>query len=152
LQTNFRNDQHKDVMNQVTNEHIRHLRGRYPCGNGADWDSDWDGVSDSPQSCTGCHNVHGTPSPAMIRHGELTSTPGTFDKAPMINLAYIDEVGTLDLDLSNVLASIGARTQFYGGGPGTVGKNNTCNMCHNDQLIYYRLPVPSPVADCLTEE
>ncbi|MGA1875965.1 MAG: hypothetical protein ACMUIA_10190 [bacterium] len=150
LQTNFRNDQHKDVMNQVTNEHLRHLRGRYPCGKGADWDSDWDGVSDSPQSCTGCHNVHGTPSPAMIRHGELTSTPGTFDKASMINLAYIDEVGTLDFDLSNVLESIGAQTQFYGGGPGTVGKNNTCNMCHNDQVIYYRLAVPSPVADCLS--
>jgi hypothetical protein len=27
--------------------------------------------------CFACHNVHGSPTPVMIRHGELISTPDT---------------------------------------------------------------------------
>jgi len=148
LQTNFRNDQHIDEMDQMSNEHLHHLRGRYYCGNGKDWDSDWDGAPDSPQSCTGCHNIHGSPSPAMIRHGELISTPGTVDKSPMLNLQYINIDGNPDPDLLNVVESIGAQSQFYGPGPGTPGKNHTCNMCHNDKITYYRIPIDSPINDC----
>jgi len=150
LQTNFRNDRHMDEMGNVTNEHLRHLRGRYYCGNGKDWDSDWDGVSDSPQSCPACHNVHGSPAPAMTRHGESVSTPTTADKAPMFNLQYINEDEEKDPDLSDVMESIGAQTQFYGPGPGYPKKNHTCNMCHNDQITYYRTPV-STCGDCHVE-
>ena len=39
-------------------------------------DSDWDGsiYAESAESCVTCHNVHGSPTQAMIRHGELIST------------------------------------------------------------------------------
>ncbi|MDY6987062.1 MAG: hypothetical protein SWQ30_03300 [Thermodesulfobacteriota bacterium] len=60
------------------------------------WDSDWslDFVGnltedlDSSMSCPACHNVHGSPSPVMIRHGELTSTPGTEDKVPGLDFFW----------------------------------------------------------------
>lgn len=140
LQTLFRNDEHTDSHGYVSNEHLRHLRGRGYCGNAKDWDSDWDGTPDSPQSCTACHNVHGSPNPAMTRHGELASTPGTADRAPMINLQYINADGVIDPDLSDAEESIGGWLQFFGPGPGTPAKNNTCNMCHADRMIYYRTP------------
>ncbi|MEW5804115.1 MAG: hypothetical protein AB1847_18625 [bacterium] len=146
LQTNFRNDDHLDANQKVSNEHLRHLRGRYYCGNGQDWDSDWDGIADSPQSCTTCHNVHGSPAPVMTRRGELAGPTGT--AAPHLNLHYLDAEGNPDPDLSLVMESTGGRTQFYGPGPGVVEKNFTCKMCHNDQMIYHRDPIPSPVADC----
>ena len=141
LQTNFRNENHVDANGNVTNEHLRHLKGRGHMGNAMDWDSDWNGIGDSPQSCTACHNVHGSPTLAMTRHGELVSTPGTMDKVPLFNVRHINTNGTLDYELSNVLETIGAQTQFYAPGPGTQGKNNMCNMCHNDLIIYYRTPV-----------
>ncbi len=140
LQTNFRNDLHVDGNGFVTNEHVRHMRGRGYCGNSLDWDSDWDGIPDSPMSCTACHNVHGSPTPAMTRHGELVSTPGTVDSIPMINFKYLNADGEPDPDLSDVMDSTGGMTQFYGPGPGTVDKNATCKMCHNDSITYRRTP------------
>jgi hypothetical protein len=46
------------------------------------FDSDWDSGhgsygaerNDSSETCTACHNVHGSPTRVMIRHGELTSS------------------------------------------------------------------------------
>jgi len=146
--TNFRNESHIDGNGKVSNEHLRHLRGRGYCGNGKDWDSDWDGTSDSPQSCTACHNVHGSPNPAMTRHGELASTPGSVDKAPMINLQYLDADGKADPGILNPSQSIGGQTQFMGSGSGSVAKNKICNMCHNDQMTYFREPVLSPISQC----
>ncbi|MBI5559566.1 MAG: cytochrome c3 family protein [Deltaproteobacteria bacterium] len=139
-QTLFRNDDHLDSQGHVSNEHLRHLRGRGYCGNNKDWDSDWDGTADSPQSCTACHNVHGSPNPAMTRHGELAGPTGSTDKVPMINLQYINADGDIDPDLGNAGESSGAQLQFLGAGAGTVAKNKTCNMCHNDQMTYYRTP------------
>jgi len=136
LQTNFRNDRHIDAMGNVTNEHLRHLRGRFYCGNAQDWDSDWDGISDSPQSCTGCHNVHGSSSPVMIRHGELISSVDK-NKSPSLNLYHRNEFGKVDEKVS-VLESIGGITQFWGPGPGIPNKNGICNMCHNDKITYLR--------------
>ncbi|MGA1874651.1 MAG: choice-of-anchor X domain-containing protein [bacterium] len=150
LQTNFRHDGHPDVNGKITNEHLRHLRGRYYCGNGQDWDSDWDGAADSPISCPACHNVHGSPSPAMVRHGELAGSTGTSDKSPMLNLQYISQDGRLDPDLAEVMESIGGQTQFFGAGSGTVSKNQVCFMCHPDQMTYYRIPV-STCKDCHAE-
>ena len=140
LQTFFRNDDQLDSHGYVSNEHLRHLRGRGYCGNAMDWDSDWDGFPDSPQSCPACHNVHGSPNPVMTRHGELASTPGTTDKVPMINLQYFNADGVIDPDLRNTWESSGGRLQFFGGGPGIPAKNNTCNMCHGDRITYYRTP------------
>ncbi|CAD7768212.1 Doubled CXXCH motif (Paired_CXXCH_1) [Candidatus Methanoperedenaceae archaeon GB50] len=138
-QTNFRNN--------TTNAHLIHLQGRGYCGNNPDWDSDWNGTADSPQSCTACHNVHGSPAPAMTRHGELVSINDTLEKAPLLNLKYINADGELDHNLSDATQSIGGRTQFYGAGSGNVAKNKVCNMCHNDQITYYRTPVP-PTVTC----
>jgi len=53
------------------------------------FDSDWDLVLDSSESCIACHNVHGSPTKAMIRHGELISTPETTDKVPSLNFSYL---------------------------------------------------------------
>ncbi|MEW6379250.1 MAG: hypothetical protein AB1611_06550 [bacterium] len=145
--TNFRNEDHPDANGKVKNEHLRHLQGRGNCGNTMDWDSDWDGTGDSPQSCPACHNVHGSPSPAMTRHGELASTPGTADKAPMFNFQYLDTDGKQDADLSDVMQSTGGCTQFSGPGPGSVNKNKMCNMCHPDQMTYHRAPV-NTCQDC----
>ncbi len=138
--TNFRNDAKVDANGNVANDHLRHLAGRGACGNSMDWDSDWDGVADSPQSCTACHNVHGSPNPAMTRHGELTSIPGTSGKVPMFNFQYLNSEGKVDPDLHDVMESTGGQTQFYSGGPGTPEKNNTCRMCHNDKVTYTRTP------------
>ncbi len=140
LQTFFRNDSKTDENGNVVNMHIRHLRGKGPCGNANSWDSDWDGVADSPQSCTACHNVHGSPNPAMTRHGELASTPGTTDKVPMLNFAYLGADGKADPELMDRSLSTGGVTQYYEGGPGTVEKNKTCKMCHGDSQTFIRMP------------
>lgn len=140
LQTNFRNDDTTDANGNIVNAHLRHLRGKGPCGNSKDWDSDWDGVADSPQSCTACHNVHGSPNPAMTRHGELVSTPGTSDKVPMMNFMYKDANGIVDPELMDVMSSTGGETQFYKTGPGDVATSSSCKMCHNVRVSYSREP------------
>ncbi len=140
LMTYFTNNNNADENGNPINAHLVHLSGRDGCGNAPDWDSDWDGLADSPQSCPSCHNVHGSPNPAMTRHGELTSTPGTSDKVPMMNLHYLDVEGEADGDLMDRSQSTGGRTQFYAGAPGTVAKNNTCKMCHSDMHEYVRTP------------
>jgi len=53
------------------------------------FDSDWDGVTDSTESCIACHNVHGSPARRMVRHGELISTYGTTDKVPALDFGYL---------------------------------------------------------------
>lgn len=100
------------------------------------YDSDFDGVADSRVSCPACHNVHGSPSPAMVRRGELISTSGTADKVPALDFQYTPE-GSYPL----LGDSTGGKTRFIGSGAGTVAKNGICNMCHNDQTIYSRSPV-----------
>lgn len=78
--TNFWQDD-----SEPENSHYFHLRI-----NTKHFDSDWDGVADSFESCNACHNVHGPPNVAMIRHGELISTPGTTDKVPALNFSYLE--------------------------------------------------------------
>ena len=45
--------------------------------------------NDSSESCTACHNVHGSPARAMIRHGELISSHASTDKVPSLNFSYL---------------------------------------------------------------
>jgi len=127
--TNYRNDPTN------VNAHWYHLNSGGPYTNR--WDSDWDGVTgDSQISCPACHNVHGSPSPRMVRHGELISTPGTTDKVPSLGLQYtpINTYPTL-------AQSSGGKTRFITGGQGSIGKNGVCVMCHNDAIGYTRTPV-----------
>lgn len=80
--TNFWNDD-----SDIKNSHWLHLVGF----TGIYFDSDWDGVHDSRGGGIACHNVHGSPTKAMIRHGELISSYGTTDKVPALNFAYLIE-------------------------------------------------------------
>jgi len=128
-------------LRTTTQGHMIHLAGRGYCGSTQDWDSDWDLYADSSQSCPACHNVHGSPSARMVRHGELISTYATQDKVPALEfyyLPYLPNNTTLE-------ESTGGRTKFYGSGPGYVERNKICNMCHNDSYLYYREPVADPV-------
>lgn len=129
--TNFRNN----VEGTWISMHDLHTDGRNgPFGpTTPQYDSDYDGVADSRISCPACHNVHGSPSPVMLRHGELISTMGTSDKAPSLDFQYTPE-GTYPV----LGDSTGGKTRFSGGGPGNPSKNGVCNMCHNDQMIYTR--------------
>jgi hypothetical protein len=124
--TNFRNG------TTGVNAHWYHLIGAPPAGF---WDSDWDGTADSRISCPACHNVHGSPSPAMIRHGELISTPGTTDKVPSLGFQY-----TPENTYPSLMESTGGKTRFIGPGQGSIAKNGICTMCHNDTYTYLRDP------------
>jgi hypothetical protein len=102
------------------------------------YDSDWDGnhTNESRPSCIACHNVHGSPRKAMMRHGELISTYGTTDKVPGLDFAYLvgampgapDVTATLD-------ESIGGRMGSF---------TAVCNTCHNPERSYYRTPSLAP--------
>ncbi|MEW6585534.1 MAG: cytochrome c3 family protein [Nitrospirota bacterium] len=128
-------------MRTTTQGHIAHLADRGACGGAPDWDSDWNGSADSPISCPACHNVHGSPSARMAQHGELISTYGSMDKVPSIDFYYL----TYLPNNTSLKDSVGGRTMFIGPGPGNVGKNKICNMCHNDSYLYYREAVANPV-------
>ncbi len=82
--TNFRSESWPDA-----NLHWYHLSS-------GSVDSDWDAYDqgddspyDSHTTCTICHNVHGAPNSAMIRQGELISTPGSTDREPGFNFSYV---------------------------------------------------------------
>lgn len=124
--TNFRDD------DNAMNDHYRHLQIR----SGYEWffDSDFNGTADSDMTCSACHNVHGSPTPGMVRHGEL------FDQVPGLNLRYLDINGDPDGDIA-VGDSTGAETYYWGPGSGSVSKNGICLMCHNDAIRYERSSV-----------
>ncbi|MDY6836854.1 MAG: hypothetical protein SWH78_02670 [Thermodesulfobacteriota bacterium] len=107
-------------------------------------DSDFDGVGcssgickDSAMTCINCHNVHGSPTAPMIRHGELMSTPGTSDKVPALDFRWYKADGTTQ---TTVLEE-----SLYGGlicglMP-DVSVNHVCSGCHTTaQLKWYRTP------------
>jgi predicted CXXCH cytochrome family protein len=131
--TNFRDD------GENVNDHFRHLMD----AGGLYFDSDFDGVADSCMTCTSCHNVHGSPTPAMIRHGEL------INHVPGLNLRYINTT-TGEPDgyiLGAYPDSSGAETHFWGTGSGSISKNGICNMCHNDAIRYMRSPLNLTMPD-----
>ncbi len=84
--TNLRSD-----ITPNRNAHWYHL-SMMAYGSDTDWDWAMVGSDDSADSlptCIVCHNVHGPPNSAMVRHGELMSTPGTQEAVPGMNFAYI---------------------------------------------------------------
>jgi hypothetical protein len=108
------------------NSHPYHIKGT-----GDHFDSDWDGVNDSTETCITCHNVHGPPNQAMIRHGELISTYGTTDKVPGLNFCYLTslspEVCDTDADLQY---SVGSKIA-----PNTSLNEFMCNGCHSSRTL-----------------
>ncbi|MDY6987299.1 MAG: hypothetical protein SWQ30_04505 [Thermodesulfobacteriota bacterium] len=122
--------------------HQVHLESVVNC-----WDSDWNadpldpdnyketqsgGPIDSHLSCPACHNVHGSPTPAMTRHGELISTPGTTEKVPALDFKWLDllfaETDVLDQ----------SRYGWLKAGPVESGpmKNHICTNCHREDAEY----------------
>jgi hypothetical protein len=122
--TNFRD------RNSGINLHTYHLTV-----GGVYWDSDYDtpdGEADSGMSCPACHNVHGSPTPVMTRHGELMSGPGETDKEPGLDLKWYtippDSVETSELMDSNHCTTDEYSIKF-----------GMCETCH--ALGYYnRVP------------
>lgn len=129
--TNFRDEDSEGTLNL----HWYHLLSGGPYVNR--WDSDWDGMTgDSQLSCTACHNVHGSPSPRMIRHGELISTAGTTDKVPALDFQYTPAWSFPELGFSN--GGIIGTGLVGGGGGGTPASNGVCVMCHANKVAYTR--------------
>ncbi|MDY6835975.1 MAG: Ig-like domain-containing protein, partial [Chloroflexota bacterium] len=90
------------------------------------YDSDFDGIEDSRMSCTACHNVHGSSSPAMIRDGKLVGVTG-------LGFQYTPTGTTLPDSAGGAMVN--------GAGQGTVGSNGICNMCHAQSISYDRPPL-----------
>lgn len=93
------------------------------------WDSDFDGTAESRMSCPACHNVHGSPAPAMIRHGELIGA------TPSLDFRYLPTPGT-----SRASSTGGQIDPDPPWGPGQVANNGVCNMCHAGHVSYERSP------------
>jgi hypothetical protein len=121
--------------------HEKHLED-WPTEIAADSDFDGTGCStgtcrDSAITCIICHNAHGSPTPAMIRHGELISTPGTTDKVPALDFEWYKADGSTPTSLIN--------ESRYGslvcGETPDVSVNHVCAGCHiTGRLNYYRAP------------
>ncbi len=117
----------------------------FPC-----WDSDWDGslASEAGLSCPACHNLHGSPTPAMTRHGELISSPGTTDKVPALDFRwYTTKLGSTQ---TTILAESRSGALQAGGGTGDLSNNQVCSFCHSisgpseEEIRYYRIPTDVP--------
>ena len=135
--SNFR-DENRGV--QLHETHLSQVFANQIC-----WDSDWNEnpnnctlgeCADSAISCTACHNVHGSPTPAMIRHGELISTPGTTDKVPALRFRWYKEDGTQTM--------VFGESRYGGllcGIQYNVSYDHVCWGCHlTGEVGYYRVP------------
>jgi hypothetical protein len=114
------------------NGHYEHLSmGRIT------FDSDFDSVGDSDFTCTTCHNVHGSPTPAMTRHGELilatrNDLPPDFGA---LNFSYLPLGAT-------VVTSVAGKIELAGGG---VTQNGICAAtCHGSGATVYRTAYSAP--------
>jgi len=131
--TNFR-DESKDKL-----LHYYHLSDLFKTIYSSD--SDWDGEIDSVTSCPTCHNVHGSPSPAMIRHGELISTPGTADKVPAMDFRWYAE----DSVTETTILQESRYGDLLSGAIGDLTANHACYGCHpTGRISYYRMPTGVP--------
>ncbi len=110
------------------NSHYYHLKMT-----GVHFDSDWDLVVDSTDTCICCHNVHGAPNQAMQRHGELISTYGTTDKVPGLNFCYLTSLSPDVCDPNAPLQdSVGSKMAPNGS---SVKLNGICNACHSGRKV-----------------
>lgn len=115
-----------NFVSSGVNSHYTHTRsdGAWPDR----WDSDWNGIGDSAGNCPACHNVHGSPSAAMMRHGELIG------RVPALNFRYAP---TSPDPYPLGPASIGGLLDLPGAG-GTVASTGVCGMCHAQNVGYSR--------------
>ena len=136
--SNFRDD---NSGVQLHDRHLSQVFAYQTC-----WDSDWNEnlnnctqgeCADSAISCTACHNVHGSPTPAMIRHGELISTPGTTDKVPALDFRWYKADGFTQ---TMILGESRYGGLLCGQPPYNVSFNHVCWGCHTaGEIRYYRI-------------
>jgi predicted CXXCH cytochrome family protein len=136
--SNFRDDQKSQQYHEM------HLNTQ-PAWPASDSDFDGTGCStgsciDSAMTCVNCHNVHGSPTAAMIRHGELISSPGTNDKVPAFSFSWYKADGSTP--------TMTVQESRYGamecGIWPDVSVNHVCGGCHVQSLLYYqRTPIQS---------
>ncbi|MEW5800471.1 MAG: chitobiase/beta-hexosaminidase C-terminal domain-containing protein [bacterium] len=107
-----------------------------------------DPLVESLISCPACHNVHGSPNPAMIRHGELISTPGSSDKVPALHYRWYKADGYTPTIFGQESAY--ADMPLLGGvGGGTLEESMVCDCCHSGPSpikygrTYQALPLPA---------
>ncbi|MGA1874186.1 MAG: discoidin domain-containing protein, partial [bacterium] len=150
LQTNFFNNTYRKCLSEddcyPLNLHTTHLAGRFN-GKNLDWTSSWGNTADSSLSCPACHNVHGSLSPRMMRHGELISTPNTYDKVPGLHFTYFvnfENYPGPPKDIILVDSAGGEMFSQYKSGPGNVTVNKICNTCHQGWCWYFRTPQVDP--------
>jgi hypothetical protein len=129
--TNFRADDQ-----YVRNGHNVHIKMQ-----GKVVDSDWDRVRESMPTCITCHNVHGSPNQAMVRHGELMSTYGTTDKVPGLNFSYLTSLSHKVYDTkADVKDSVASTLQWVR----SSFENGFCNgACHGTKTMI-RTPYLGP--------
>ncbi len=128
--TNFRDE------SESINSHLRHLSAQP-----VKWDSDWDMTADSRISCTACHNVHGSPTPQLVRHGELISTRETSDKVPALDFRWSTAGGKITWVLTE--SYYGDMPPLGGTGSGSIANSKVCDGCHggSGEIIYHRSPI-----------
>ena len=97
------------------------------------WDSDWNGSADSGIGCPACHNVHGSQTPVMTRHGELISTPGTDDKVPALDFKWY----AFDESTETAVRNESAYGSLVCGEFINLSYNNVCYGCHAAGRITY---------------
>jgi hypothetical protein len=123
MKSNFRNDMSTNYPSK--NLHYLHLIDSY-FGQGPFWDSDWNSVvPDSSASCPACHNVHGSATPKMTRHGELVPIHPNLD----FKWYMLDQLTTTtDMTASRY-------------GSSQLNNNHICTGCHGlHSDFYYRVP------------
>jgi hypothetical protein len=116
------------------------------------WDSDWDAIMgnpvgesvDSVLSCPSCHNVHGSPTPAMTRHGELMTIPGSPSKVPSFDFSYLDDVESRDPSMKTAFPDSVGDGFIFGSYPESNNHNGVCVHCHGGTFYVYRPPVDVP--------
>jgi hypothetical protein len=100
------------------------------------FDSDFNGVNDSDFTCTACHNVHGSSTPAMTRDGALIAATRA-DLSPdfgALNFSYVGGTTLVDSTGSQMVL-----------GGGNVTTNGMCNAaCHSAGVTCYRTPYYAP--------
>jgi hypothetical protein len=130
--TNFRED-----AAPLRNGHNVHIEMA-----GDVFDSDWDRVRDSMPTCITCHNVHGPPNQAMVRHGELMSTYGTTDKVPGLNFSYLTSLSPKVYDTeADVKDSVASTLRWV---DSSFEVNGFCNgACHGGKTMI-RTPYLGP--------
>ncbi|MGA1874766.1 MAG: InlB B-repeat-containing protein [bacterium] len=96
-----------------------------------------DPLVESRISCPACHNVHGSPNPAMIRHGELISTPGSSDKVPALNYRWYKDDG-YNPTIFGEESAFADIPPLGGPGGGALEESMVCDACHaGPPLIKY---------------